>query len=120
MASDDLDIPQIAVVGVPEDNNHATSAESLPSPSSDGPHLPPSPLGHATSQTDNQGFLSLPTPILKSARNSLDPIGSPSSHTSDTSSLQPPPSPTLSAHSAGSGSIRFANSTVLRENNPEE
>ena len=120
MASDDLDIPQIAVVGVPEDNNHASSADSLPSPSSDVPHLPPSPLGHATSQTDNQAFLSLPTPILKSARNSLDPIGSPSSHTSDTSSLQPPPSPTLSAHSAGSGSIRFASSTVLRENNPEE
>jgi len=35
MASDDLDIPQIAAVGVPE-------AQTLPSPPSDGPHLPPS------------------------------------------------------------------------------
>ena len=117
MASDDLDIPQIAVVGVPEDNNHATPTQPLPTPPADSP-LPPSPLGHATSPTDNQGFLSLPTPILKSARNSLDAVGSPSSHTSDTSSLQPPPSPTLSAHSTGS--IRFATSKVLRENNPEE
>ena len=118
MASDDLDIPQIAVVGVPEDNNNATPTQILPSPPSDSPHLPPSPLGRATPPADNQGFLSLPTPILKSPRNSLDAVGSPSLHTSDTSSLQPPPSPTLSAHSTGS--IRFAISTVLRENNPEE
>jgi len=61
------------------------------------------------------GFLSLSTPILKSARNSLDAVGSPSLHTF---SLQPPPSPTLSAHSTGS--IRFAISKVLRDNNPEE
>ena len=140
MASGTLDIPQIGVAGVPEDNNQAAPTQILPSPPSDSPHLPPSPpsdnphlptsppsdnphlppspLGHATSPTDNQGFLSLSTPILKSARNSLDAIGSPSSHTSDTSSLQPPPSPTLSAHSTGS--IRFATSKVLRENNPEE
>ena len=42
-------------------------------------------------------------------------VGSPSLHTS---SLQPPPLPTLSAHSTGS--IRFATSKVLRNNNPEE
>jgi len=101
MASDRLDIPQIAVAGVPEDTNH---------PTPNGPRLPASPLSYATSPTDNQGFLS--------ARHSLDTVGSPSSHTSDTSSLQCPPSPTLSAHS--SGSIRFATSTVLRDNNPEE
>ena len=59
MASDGLDIPQIAVVGVPEDNNHATPTQPHPSPPSDGPHVPPPPLGHATSSTDNQGFLSL-------------------------------------------------------------
>jgi len=35
MASDDFNIPQIAAVGVPE-------AQTLPSPPSDGPHLPPS------------------------------------------------------------------------------
>jgi len=42
-------------------------------------------------------------------------LGSPSLHTS---SLQPPPPPTLSAHSTRS--IRFATSKVLRNNNPEE
>jgi Ca2+-transporting ATPase len=115
MASDDLDIPQIAVVGVPEDNNHTIPTHILPPQSSDPSPLPPSPLAHATLPTDNQAFLSLPTPILRSARNSLDAFGS---ATSDTSSLQPPPSPTLSAHS--SGSIRFATSTVLRDNNPDE
>jgi Ca2+-transporting ATPase len=112
MASDDLDIPQIAVVGVPEDNNHPIPTHILPPQSSDASRLP---LGHATLPADNQGFLSLPTPILRSARNSLDAFGS---ATSDTSSLQPPPSPTLSARS--SGSIRFATSTALRDNNPDE
>jgi len=79
-------------------------------------YLPPFGSCHITD--GYQAFLSLPTPILKSARNSLDAVGSPSSHTSDTSSFQPPPSPTLSAHSTGS--IRFATSKVLRDNNPEE
>jgi len=103
MASDDLT----------ESNNHATPTQTLSSPSSDRPHLPASPLGHATSPTDNQGFLSSP------ARDSLDSVGSPSSHTSHTSSLQPPPpSPTLSAYS--SSLIRFATSTGLRDNNLEE
>ena len=91
------------LVGVPEDSNHATPKQIPPSPPSDSP---PSSLGHATSPTDNQGYPSFPTPILKSGRNSLDAIGSPSSHASDTSSLQLPPSPTLSAHSTGL--IRFA------------
>jgi Ca2+-transporting ATPase len=115
MASDDQDIPQIAVVGVPEDNNLSTPTHSLSSPSPDAPRRPPSPSGHGASPTNNQGYLSLPTPILKSGRNSLEASGSPSL-ASDTFSIQPPPSPTLSAHS----SIRFATSTVLRENNPEE
>jgi len=101
MASDDLDIPQIAIVGAPEGNNHATPTQILPSPSSGSAGrprlLPPS----QASPTDSQGFLSSPTPILKSGRNSLHAVGSPSSHTSDTSVLQPPPSP-LSAHSTGS------------------
>ena len=116
MASDDIAIPQIAIIGV-EDNNHATPTRALPYPSSHSPRPPHSPLGYATSLIDNQGFLSSPTPAPKSVRNFLDAIGPPSSHTPDISS-QPPPCPTLSAHSAGS--IRFANSTVLRENNPEE
>ena len=109
MASDDLDIPQIAVVGVPDDSNPSLA---LPSPSLDGSRLPPSP-----SPSDVHGFLSPPTPILRSARNSQDPLGSPS-HSSDNSSLPPPPSPTLTARS--SGSVRWANSTALRDNNPEE
>ena len=109
MASDDLDIPQIAVVGVPDDSNPSSFSLAVPSPSLDSSRLPPSP-----STTDNHAYLSPITPILRSARNSLDPLSSPS----DNSSLQPPPSPTLSAHS--SGSVRWANSTILRENNPEE
>jgi hypothetical protein len=56
-------------------------------------------------------------PILRSARNSIDAFGSPS-HASDNASLPAPPSSTLSAHS--SGSIRWANSTLLRDNNPED
>ena len=105
MASDDLDIPQIAVVGVPDDNVPSSSSSAVPSPSLDSSRLP------STSATDNYAFLSPITPILRSTRNSLDPLGS------DNSSLLPPPSPTLSAHS---GSVRWANSTVLRDNNPEE
>jgi Ca2+-transporting ATPase len=111
MASDDLDIPQIAVVGVPDDISPSSSSPAVPSPSVDSSRLPPSP-----STTDSHAYLS-PTPILRSARNSLDPLGSPT-HASDNSSLVPPPSPTLSAHS--SGSVRWANSTILRDNNPEE
>ena len=108
MASDDLDVPQITVVGVPDDNNPSSSSLALPSSSVDSSRLPPSP-----STTDNDAYLSLTTtPILKSARNPLEPLGSPT-HTSDNSSL-PPPSPTLSAHS--SGSVRWGNSAILREN----
>ena len=69
--------------------------------------LPPSP-----SATDNHAYLSPITPILRLPRDSL---GYPTH--SDNSSLPPPPSPTLSAHS---GSVRWANSTLLRDNNPEE
>ena len=57
-----------------------------------------------------------PTPILRSARNSLD-FGSPS-HASDNSSSPPPSSPTLTARS--SRSTRWTNSTALRNNSPEE
>ena len=110
MASDDLDIPQIAVVGVPDDSDPSSSALTLPPPSLDGSRLP------SLSPADFHGFLSPPTPILRSARNSLD-FASPS-HASDNSSLPPPPSPTLTSRS--SGSIRWANSTALRDNNPEE
>lgn len=106
MASDDLDIPQIAVVGVPDDNVPSSSSSAVPSPSLDSSRLPPTP-----SATDNYAYLSPITPILRSTRNSLDPLGF------DNSSLLPPPSPTLSAHS---GSVRWANSTILRDNNPEE
>jgi P-type Ca2+ transporter type 2C len=113
MASDDdLDIPQIAVVGVPEDNIPSSSSSAVPSPSVETSRLPPSP-----STTDTYAYLSPITPILRSARNSLDPLASPT-HMSDNFSLPAPPSPTLSAQS--SGSVRWANSTILRDNNPEE
>ncbi|KAH9168805.1 calcium-translocating P-type ATPase [Lactarius sanguifluus] len=118
MASDDLDIPQIAVVGVPDDNSPTPTLDASPPTSPDNTSSPLHPLGHASTPSDNHGFLPLPTPILRNSRNSLDIPSSPASHTSDASSLHPPPSPTLSAHS--SGSIRWATSTVLRENNPEE
>ena len=118
MASDDdLDIPQIAVVGVQDDNSSRPILDVPPTTYLDN-SSPLSPMGHASSPSDVHGFLSLPAPILRNSRNSLDLPGSPASHTSDASSLQPPPSPTLSAHS--SGSIRWATSTVLRENNPDE
>jgi Ca2+-transporting ATPase len=103
MASEDLDIPQIAVVGV---------SDALPSPFLDSFRLSPSP-----SPPDNRCCLSLPTPILRLARNSPDAFGCPS-RVSDNASLPFSPSPTISAHS--SGSIRCANSTVLRDTNPEE
>jgi Ca2+-transporting ATPase len=117
MASDDdLDIPQIAVVGV-QDDTFGPTLDALPSTSLENSY-PLSPIGHASSSSDMHGFLSLPTPILRNSRNSLDLPASPASHTSDASSLHPPPSPTLSARS--SGSIRWATSTVLRDNNPED
>ncbi|KAI9463227.1 calcium-translocating P-type ATPase [Lactarius psammicola] len=102
MASDDLDIPQIAVVGVQEDNGSGPILDTSPATSPDNNSFPLTPTGHATSPSDNHGFLSLPTPILRNSRNSLDAPGSPASHTSDASSLHPPPSPTLSAYSSGS------------------
>ncbi|KAH9965514.1 hypothetical protein BC827DRAFT_863329 [Russula dissimulans] len=93
MASDDLDIPQIAVFDTSQ----------------------PLPTAHP-----QHGHLSPPTPILKSTRNSLGPIVSSASHRSETetSSSQLPAPPTLTANF--SGSIRFATSTALRHNNPEE
>jgi P-type Ca2+ transporter type 2C len=116
MPSDHLEIPEIAVVGVQDDNVSSFSSD-IPDPTSpEGSLLPPSAIASSFSET--QGFLSPPTPFQLSARNSLDSPTSPTSHASDGSSIQPPPSPTLSARS--SGSVRWANSTVLRDNNPEE
>jgi Ca2+-transporting ATPase len=107
MASDDydFDIPQIDVVGAQDDDNSTVSL-SLPSLflSSDTSRQlpPPSPSGHATSPTDYQSFLSLPSPILRSAR-TLEALGSPGFHSSDTSSSQSP-SPTSYHRRKGSTS----------------
>jgi Ca2+-transporting ATPase len=109
MASDDLGIPRVAVVSAPDDNNPSSSSLALPSSSVDSSCLPPSP-----STTENHAYHSPISPIPKSARNSLYSFPT---HTSDTSSL-PLPFPIFSAHS--SGSVRQANSTILRGNNPEE
>ena len=106
MASDDRGIPQITVVGA-DDSNPSSFSLALPTATVDSSHLPPSP-----SATDSHAYLTPITPILRSARNSL-----PWSTPSDNSSLLPPPSPTLSTHS--SGSVGWANSTILRDNNPE-
>ena len=43
MAPDDLDIPRIAVVGVPDNNNPSSSSLALPSSSVDSSRLPASP-----------------------------------------------------------------------------
>ncbi|KAI9463279.1 calcium-translocating P-type ATPase [Lactarius psammicola] len=118
MASDDLDIPQITAVGVQDDNGSGPTLDPPPATSSDNTSFPLSPMCHAGSPPDNHGFLSLSTPILRDSRNSLDVPDSPAPHTSDASSLNLPPSLTLSAHS--SGLIRWATSTLLRDNNPEE
>ena len=106
-----------SVVSVPDDNKPSSSLPVVPSPGSsvDSSHLPPPPSTSST--TDNHVYLSPITPILKSARNSLDSSGS-TTHTSDNSSLPPPPTPTLTAHSFSS--ILWANSTVSRDNDPEE
>ena len=105
------DIPQISVIGVQDDT---TSGSTSPSPS---PNTSSHPLFQRNSSPDTHGFLSL-TPIWRNSQNYFDIPITPASYTSDASSLQPPPSPTLSTHS--SSSIRWSNSTVLRDNNPEE
>ena len=118
MASGDLDIPQVAVVGIQDDTSSGPTRDAPLASSPDNSSISLSPLGHASAPPDTHGVLSLPTPILRNSRNSLEISSSPVSHTFDASPLQPLPSPALSAHS--SGSIRWANSTELRDNNPEE
>ena len=105
MASDDLDIPQTAVVGIQNDTSSGPTRDASLASSPDNSSISLSPLGHASAPPDTHGILSLPTPILRNSRNSLEIPGSP-----DASSIQPPPSPTLYTHS--SGSIHWANSTV--------
>ncbi|KAI0067278.1 calcium-translocating P-type ATPase [Artomyces pyxidatus] len=117
MASNSLDIPQIAVTGSTDDLQPSSPISPV---SPDSLRQPHSPLSSRARSPSDPGFLALPTPILKTARTSLEsPISpAPSSTFSDTSSYQPPPSPTLSAHSGGS--VRFANTTSLRDNNPDD
>ncbi|KAH9033387.1 E1-E2 ATPase-domain-containing protein [Lactarius pseudohatsudake] len=113
MASDDLNIQEIAVVGE-QDHSPTLGASSPTSPVNS---FPPLPDGR-TSPTFVHGFLSLPTPIPRNSQISPDDPAPPTTRTSDLSSSHQPPFPTLSAHS--SGSIRWATSTLLRKNNPED
>ncbi|KAH9025702.1 calcium-translocating P-type ATPase [Lactarius deliciosus] len=108
--SDDLDIPKVAFVGV----RPTPGASSATSPANS---FPPPPIGLTSPLSDVYDSLSLPTPILRISRISLDVPACPATHTTEPSSLHPPPSLTLSTHS--SGSIRRATYTVLRDNNPE-
>ncbi|KAH9010887.1 hypothetical protein EDB84DRAFT_1583544 [Lactarius hengduanensis] len=105
---------EIAVVG--EQDYSPTLGASSPT-SSPANYFPPLPDGR-TSPTFVPGFLSLPTPIPRNSRIYPDVPAPPITRTSDLSSSHPPPFPTLSAHS--SGSIRWATSTLLRKNKPEE
>ncbi|KAH9159735.1 calcium-translocating P-type ATPase [Lactarius sanguifluus] len=107
MASDDLDIPKVALVGV----RPTLGAPSATSPANS---FPPLPIGLISSLSDVYDLLSPPTPI---SRISLDVPACAAPHTSEPSSSHPPPSLTLSTHSLGS--IRRATSTVLRDNKPE-
>jgi hypothetical protein len=61
-------IPQIAVVGI-QDNNSPGPTLDAP-PTSHDNSFPLSPTGHASSPSDFHGFLSLPAPILRNSRNS--------------------------------------------------
>jgi len=117
MASGDLGVPQVVIVGALEGNSHTTHTQTLLRPSPDSSHL--SPDGHAISPVDTH-FVTQPTPILRTAQISSDTINSPSpaSHTSDTSSLRPPPS--LAPSAPSSGPIQYPISTVFRDNNSDE
>ncbi|KAH9024007.1 hypothetical protein EDB83DRAFT_1980676 [Lactarius deliciosus] len=108
------DISQVIVV---DDHSSGSTLDASPLTSPDSTSVPLFPLGNANPPSNHHGFLPLPTPILRNSRISLDVPASHTPHTSDLSSLHPPPSPTLSAYS--SGSIRWVTSTVLRDNNPE-
>ncbi|KAH9021974.1 hypothetical protein EDB84DRAFT_1565120 [Lactarius hengduanensis] len=114
MASDDLNIQEIAVVG--EQDHSPTLGTS--SPTSPADTLPPLPDGSTSSTFDIHDFLSLPTPIPRNSQIYPDVPAHPATRTSDLSSSHQPSFPTLSAHS--SGSIRWATSTLLRKNNPED
>ena len=124
MASDNLDIPHISIVGVPHDDNPSFSF-SLPSPSLDSPcfeqrpNNPNSQRYHSPSPKDNHanlnGHLSSPIPVLRSARDSPDVSGS-LSHASDNSSPLPHPSQTYSPHS--SSICWMTKSKVSRDNTP--
>ncbi|KAI0312928.1 hypothetical protein OF83DRAFT_1143615, partial [Amylostereum chailletii] len=113
MSSSSPTIPQITVLG---------STDDLPEEAPHPHHRAPSPpdSAHRARSPSDPTFLALPTPILRSNRNSIDASSDSPSNLSDASSTsyQPPPSPTLSAHSAGS--VRWATSTELRSNRPEE
>ena len=122
MASDNLDIPHISIVGVPHEDNPSFSL-SIPSPSLDSRkdsrscprYLEPSLERYRDNHANLNGHLSSPIPVPRLARNSPD-VSDSLSHASDNSSPLPHPSPTHSAHST---SIRWmTKSKVSRDNTP--
>ncbi|KAH9025707.1 Ca-transporting ATPase [Lactarius deliciosus] len=103
MASDALD--PIAPAGERLALGASSAANSFP------------PVGRTSSPFDVHDILSLPTPVLRNARNSLDVPTYPTLHLTDPSFCRAP-SRTLSTLS--SSSSRWVTSTVLRNDNPEE
>ena len=120
MASDNLDIPHIAIVGAPHEDNPSFSL-SLPSPSLDSPcfeQRPNNPPNWRSpspkdSHANLNGHLSSPIPVLRLARSSADVSGS-LSHASDNSLPLPHPSPSHSAHSS---SIRWMTKSKMSRDN---
>lgn len=118
-----LDIPEIAVIGESTDDlspRHGTqdaSGHSSLRPTIDI-QTAASPSARARSPSDG----TLLSPILRPQRSTIsDTPSSPGGSTSHYSDDHPPPSPTLSAHSASNSSVHFAPSTLaLRDNSPEQ
>ena len=88
---------------------------SLCAPDIGTPRSPTPPVYRPDIDPPRSPILSAPPPLFPIPSAYRSPYLTQSAYSSD---ISLPPSPTLSTHS--SGSVRWATSTVLRDNNPEE